>query len=186
VAYFFRFSFRRLGTVLRSNSKTVGFLFGGIAVIGLLVTVSVIKAEPGNKSKDSSSVNVSKNETQITVNHQASSNAQEQPVASKSEDSKTSYQVNTTINASSSGNNGGTTVSVNGQSIPVPANGTVHKEISENGGNTDVNVTENNSSSGPTSHASSTIQINSSSLNSSSGASGSHLQIINSHTEVSQ
>lgn len=67
-----------------------------------------------------------------------------QPKVSNNGDSSQSVTSQTTIAATS--NNGQTDVSVNGEPVPVPANGEVHKTITSNNGKTQVDISSSSSS----------------------------------------
>lgn len=75
--------------------------------------------------------------------------------ASVSSGSSAQFSVNSTV--SSAGQSGATRVTVNGQTIPLSADGTVHKVITDNSGTTTVQIT---STSDITSNSSVHMELN--------------------------
>lgn len=62
-----------------------------------------------------------------------------------------------------------TTVRVNGQNIPVPENGSVHKTVPTEGGHTSIDIDQHTSSSGGQQSSSTRIEVESRSSSTSSG-----------------
>lgn len=59
----------------------------------------------------------------------------------------------------SSGSNAQTSLTINGQNVPVPANGSVHKTIVGNNSQTDVDVNVQNSGTATSQHSSTSLQV---------------------------
>jgi hypothetical protein len=83
--------------------------------------------------------------------------------SSNTTQSTTSTSLQATTNVPGDGSAPQTSVKINGESVPVPPNGEVHRVIQDNNGTTTLNMSVNSGSSSNRSHSSSSININSSS-----------------------
>jgi hypothetical protein len=134
-----------------------------VAMICLFVVASTIAAMLAQKSVAHLDTNIQT----ITADQQAASlnttpivpQPSTAPVTSDAQNSNSS-------STESNSDNGKTSLTVNNQQIPVPANGSVHRTVPSSDGNANVNVSVNSSSTnnGTDSSSSSTsIQLNTSS-----------------------
>lgn len=108
-------------------------------VVALSLSYKALYAEP-NGIGSSSSGGVANTTLQINSQTTTTSNNSKDPVNtgsfSSNEQKQDALKTDPNVN-----------VNVNGQDVPVPANGSVHKEINDSNGNTslDINVQNNNS-----------------------------------------
>ncbi len=89
---------------------------------------------------------------------------------------ETSVKGANTSASSSASSNGQSTVTVNGQTVTVPANGTYNKSVQTSGGTMDVSITNNNQGSGSNASTSTTIIQNSTTSTSTSNGTSSNFQ----------
>jgi hypothetical protein len=83
--------------------------------------------------------------------------------SSSTNQSTTSTSLQATTNVPGDGSAPQTSVKINGESVPVPSNGEVHRVIQDDNGTTTLNMSVKSGTSSNRSHSSSSININSSS-----------------------
>ena len=139
-----------------SGSKYKKMIVGSTAVLTLFAVPFAAQAAIGSLGQTGSS-------------DASSSQPQAQPEQSKTEDNsqikgQSTNNVDIKTNASSSSNGDGEVdVTVNGEEVPVPPNGRVHKTIGDNNNRTVVDIQIDNDSSSTNSYSSTTINVDSSS-----------------------
>lgn len=133
----------RLGTFLHSKTG-----LGIIGVIALAVAPTAAFALDSFGSQDTPATSL---DTSFSTSATTSNSLPVEPTS-----------LETTVNTNSSGNNSSTQVTVNGQEVTVPENGSVHKTIADDNGKTTVDVTSTRTGTA------SNVQINSFSSNVSS------------------
>src|SRR5579884_2626556 len=133
-----------------SLSKRSGLIIAGVFILALVVALIV-----SNRSVAKPAVhNASQNSPGVT-NLQSSSNVN--TPSSAPADNSASAGVSTDVSSTSTNGNTSTNVTVNGQPVTVPTNGSVSKDV----GNAQVNVSHSQTSQG----SSTNLNVSSTSLN---------------------
>jgi hypothetical protein len=147
--------------LLKNNKPRALLFFTGTAGL-VMATASALSVNPSPYSSPSTSVKKTEATTLSPADPQPLSNIE---VHSSSPDPQSNASSGSSLNSD-------TTITVNGQSIDVPQNGSTHQTITNsNGGSVDISVqneTNNDSSTTNTnSHSTTSTQINTFSSNSS-------------------
>jgi len=153
-----------LSHVLRQSSvKIVGLLL----FLAVCVAVFVLTSHTSASTAHNTSTLHQPSPTQLTITQhtatspQSQTSSQPQSGQSSAAPLSSSSVSDTTSSSGSSSGPSKTRVSVNGQDIPVPQNGTVQKTISGTDGSTSVSVSSSSQSSGDSSNnSSSSTELN--------------------------
>jgi hypothetical protein len=145
------------GSSRQTSSHTLSLKWGAIALLFLLViiaaiVVNILQHQAAAKRDARRDVPVSQ-KTEATP-------AQSPAPITSGANSESSQSVSTQI--TSRGSHATTSVTVNGKQVPVPANGTVHKEVTDDDGNkAEVNISSNSSQSGTSVDSSISVNVSS-------------------------
>jgi hypothetical protein len=141
----------------QNNTRSLKKRYIGLAtLLGLFAAPLTAFALQGQNSTSSEPSNNSSNNTSRSETMQESTPPSENTNAN-SKDKNTGTNNNTSQSGSSSNSYSSTTnIKVNGQSIPVPNNGSVHRTMKSNDGQTTTQVTIDHSSTSNTQNSSST------------------------------
>lgn len=109
-----------------------------LLIIITAIAISILQHQAAAKQDATSITPISQKNEALPI--------QASPPASVNADSKSSQSVSTQV--TSSGSQATTNVTVNGKQVPIPANGTVHKEVTDDNGNkAEVNISSTSSQS---------------------------------------
>lgn len=139
------------GRILSLKWGAIALLFLLAIIIAIAVNALQHQAAAKQDAAMSNSPVSQKSETPpVTAPHPTTANT----------DSKSSQSLSTQV--TSNGSHTTTNVTVNGKQVPVPSNGTVHKEVIDNDGNkAEVNIYTNSSQSESSSDSSISVNVSS-------------------------
>lgn len=136
------------GAITTPDSHLVKrIILGSVAALAFLVVPLAVQGLSGSDEPKPSPASNSESEDKTPTPAQNSS--------------QTSVDVSTQTSASGAHGSSSTEVSINGQSIPVPPNGHLHKEVTDDGNHTTVDISvEGHQSGSASNHSSTTVEVN--------------------------
>jgi len=146
------------GSSRQFGGRILSLKWGAIALLVLLAIIIAIAANALQHQAAAKQDAVTPSEP-ISQNDEAAPTPTPSPAISNA-DIQSNQSVHTQV--TNNGSHASTNVTVNGQQVPVPTNGTVHKEVTDDEGNkAEVNISTNSSQSESSSRSSISVNVSS-------------------------